>query len=76
MDIVSALLVSLGSDLADQRQRGLQRLAAGLPARRAHFTRMRGDVLRGLHLAQQFLGVAADAEVMDFLDLDLARTGR
>ena len=33
---------------------------------------MRSDVLRRLDLAQQFLGVAADAVVMHFHDLDLA----
>jgi hypothetical protein len=33
---------------------------------------VRGNVLRGLHLAQQFLGIAADAEVVDLGDLDHA----
>ena len=39
-------------DLADQIQRGLQGAVAGGPFGRAHFARMRGDVLRGPHLAQ------------------------
>src|SRR5580698_3761209 len=56
-------------DFADEAERGLERLGARSPLRRAYFARMRGDILRGPDLAQQFLGVAADAVVMYFHDL-------
>src|SRR6202795_4096066 len=59
-------------DLADQVERGLERVGAGRPLRGAHFTRMRSDVLRALYLAQQFLRVPADAVVVHFHHFDLA----
>src|SRR5882757_122168 len=59
-------------DLADQIQRWRQSLGARGPLGWAHFARMRSNVLRGLYLAQQFLGVTADAEVMNFGNLDHA----
>jgi hypothetical protein len=48
------------------------RVGARRPLGGANFTRVRCDVLRGLHLAQQFAGVAANAVVVDFAQLDLA----
>src|SRR5690606_2228831 len=64
--------VSAGAalDLADQVQRRGEGLLAFLPLRRAHLARMGGDVLGGLDLAQQVLGVAADALGGDFDRLD------
>src|ERR1700743_650713 len=59
-------------DLADQAERRLERLRARSPLRRAHFARMRRDILRAVHLPQQLLRIAADAVVMHFHDLDLA----
>jgi hypothetical protein len=53
------------------RWRG-RRLGAWRPLGRADLARVAGDVLRGLHLAQQFLGVASDAVVVHFKQLDLA----
>ncbi len=48
-------------DLADEVERRSERLFALFPLRRADFARMRGNVLRGLDLAEQLGGVAADA---------------
>ena len=48
-------------DLADEVERRARGSFAFLPLGRADFARVGGDVLRGLDLAQQFLGVAADA---------------
>src|SRR5215213_6066624 len=59
-------------DLADEVERRGESLLAGRPPGRADFTRVFSDVLRGLDLAQQFPGIAADAQVVDFRDLDLA----
>src|SRR6059058_2728525 len=59
-------------DLADQVQRGLQRLGAFAPLGGADFTRMRSHVLGGLQAAQRFLGVAADAVVVRIDRLDAA----
>src|SRR5690606_31422023 len=58
------------SDLADQVERRGQRLGAFLPFGGADFARMGRHVLRGLDLAQQFLGVAADAFGGDLDGLD------
>src|SRR5438132_1414232 len=60
------------SDLADEVQRRGERLRAFVPLGRADFTRVRGDVLRGLHAAQRLLRVAADAVVVHFDRLDAA----
>src|SRR3546814_8458654 len=59
-----------GLDLADQVQRRLQGLLAFLPLGRADLARVRGDVLRGLDLAQQLQRVAADALGGDLDGLD------
>ena len=61
-----------GFDLADQVQRRSQGLFAFLPLGRAHFARMRGDVLGRLELAQGFGDVAGDRVVVDFQGLDHA----
>jgi len=53
-------------DLADEIERRSQGFSARGPFGRAYFTRVRRNILGGLHFAQQFLGVAADAVVMDF----------
>src|SRR5580692_540804 len=58
------------SDFADQIQGRRQGIRARRPLRGAHLARVRGDVLRGLYLAQQFLRIAADAVVVHFHDLD------
>src|SRR5262249_55825774 len=67
-----ALAWTLGLDLADQVQRGLQRGSTFFPLGGANFTGMSGDVLGGLDLAQQVLGVTADAFGGDFHGLDHA----
>src|SRR5690606_15383668 len=72
----SAFLRSAGADkvldLADQIERGRERLSAFLPGRRADFTRVGADVLRGLDLANEFGCVAADAFAGDLHQLDHA----
>src|SRR6266496_2213192 len=60
------------SDLADQVEPRLEGLLALGPLGRAHLTRMGGDVLGRPHLAQQLLGIAPDAVVVDLAELDLA----
>src|SRR5438105_5271777 len=60
------------SDLADEVERRRERLRAFVPLGRADFARMRGDVLRGLHAAQRFLRVTADAVVVHLDRLDAA----
>src|SRR5574338_719600 len=57
--------VGRGLDLAHQIQGGLEGFVAFLPLGGAHLARVGGHVLGGLHLAQQFGGVAADAQVVD-----------
>src|SRR5690606_12492708 len=56
----------------DQVQGRSQGLGTRLPVGGADFVRVGSNVLRSLHLADQVLGGAADATVMDFHDLDLA----
>ena len=60
------------SDLADEVQRGGQRLVALFPRGGADLAGVRGDVLRGLDLAQQFLGVTPDSAGVDLDELDAA----
>ena len=69
--------VEHGAQILPTRSRGRrQGLGARSPLRRTHLARMRGDVLRGLDLAQQLLRIAADAVVVDLDDLDLALADR
>src|SRR4051794_30088165 len=59
-------------DLADEIQRRRQGLLTRRPLGWANLTWVSSDVLSSLHLAQQFLGVAADTEIIDLSDLDHA----
>src|SRR5690606_13178663 len=63
---------SYSLDLSNEIQRRSERLLTRGPLRRAHLTRMRCDVLRGLHFAEQLLRIAADPVVVDLVDLDEA----
>src|SRR5690606_21235913 len=54
----------------NQVQGRSQRLVAWLPAGRAHFAVVGGDVLSSLNLTDQVLGRAADAQVVNFNNLD------
>lgn len=61
-----------GLDLADEVKGRRQRGGTRLPLGRADLAGVGGDVLGGLHLAEEFGGVAADAAVVMFHDHDLA----
>lgn len=57
---------------AHQIQTGLQGRRAGLPFGRADLVAVLGDELRGFQLAHQFVGIAADAQVVHLIGLDFA----
>ena len=59
-----------GLQFAHQVKAGLEGGLAGLPAGRADLIAVLGHKLGGFKLAQQFFGIAADAEVMHFVSLD------